>query len=127
MPAEGLMGTVALVFAGGDPLPRHAHDDLPPPDLVVAADSGIEHAVAAGYHVDLVVGDLDSADPRTVSAARAAGAVVEHHPEAKDATDLELALAAVRDRDCTRAIVVGGHGGRGDHLLANALHLTSPE
>ena len=88
------MGSVALVFAGGDPPPADALRNLPPADLVIAADSGLEHAVALGFAVDLVVGDLDSVDPAAIDAAVAAGAAVERHPEAKDATDLELALLA---------------------------------
>jgi thiamine pyrophosphokinase len=127
MPAEGLMGSVALVFAGGDPTGAGVLRDLPDHDLVIAADSGLEHAMAAGYVVDVVVGDLDSADPGAVAAATAQGAVVERHAAAKDATDLELALAAARDRECSRAVVVGGHGGRLDHFLANVLLLASPE
>jgi thiamine pyrophosphokinase len=119
------MGSVALVFAGGDRPPPDALRGLPTSDLVIAADSGLDHAVALGFPISLVVGDLDSADPKAVAAAVAAGATVEHHPEAKDATDLELALLAARDRGCTHVIVVGGHGGRLDHFLANALLLAS--
>ena len=100
---------------------------LPPPDVVIAADSGLDHATALGFAVDVIVGDLDSADPAAVDAAVAAGTVVERHPEAKDATDLELALLAARTRGCERVVVVGGHGGRLDHFLANALLLASPE
>ncbi len=120
------MGNVALVFTGGDPPPPNALRSLPPADVVIAADSGLDHAMALGFPVDLVVGDLDSADPAAIDAAVAAGAAVEHHPEVKDATDLELALLAARDRGCTHVIVVGGHGGRLDHFLANALLLASP-
>ena len=121
------MGSVALVFAGGDPPSRRSLRGLPAPDLVIAADSGLEHATAAGYAVDLVVGDLDSVDLEDLAAAEERGAVVERHPEAKDATDLELALVAARDRECARVVVVGGHGGRLDHFLANVLLFASPE
>jgi thiamine pyrophosphokinase len=121
------MGNVALVFAGGDRPPPGALADLPAHDLVIAADSGLDHALALGFAVDLVVGDLDSADPASIDAAVTSGAKVERHAEAKDATDLELALLAARDAGCARAIVVGGHGGRLDHFLANALLLASPE
>ncbi len=86
------MGRVALVFAGGDPPPANAREGLGPVDLVIAADSGLHHALAFGADVDFVVGDLDSADPQAVNAAVAAGASVVRHPAAKDATDLELAL-----------------------------------
>jgi thiamine pyrophosphokinase len=138
MPAEGTMGSparreprgaraaTALVFAGGDP-PRPS--DLPPslePDLVVAADSGLEHALALGVAVDLVVGDLDSVDRTVLDGAVARGTHVEQHPAAKDATDLELALEAALARGATSVLVLGAHGGRLDHFLANVLLLASP-
>jgi thiamine pyrophosphokinase len=121
------MGSVALVFTGGDPPPPSVVEDVPIADFVVAADSGLHHAVTLGFHVDLVVGDLDSVDHATLDAAAAAGSKVEAHPAAKDFTDLELALQAVRDRGCTRVVVIGGEGGRVDHFLANLLLLASPE
>ena len=122
------MGRVstAIVFAGGDPPSERALRGLPAADLVVAADSGLGHAHALGCAVDLVVGDLDSVDPDTLDDAVRAGAVVERHPEAKNATDLELALLAVRDRGATDVVVLGGHGGRLDHFLGNVLQLSSP-
>ena len=52
--------------------------------------------------------------------------MIERHPVAKDATDLELALDAARARGVERIVVIGGHGGRLDHFLANALVLTAP-
>ena len=119
------MGSVALVFAGGDRPPPHLLRSLPPADFVIAADSGLDHATALGFAVDLIVGDLDSADPAAIDAAVAAGATVERHAEAKDATDLELALLAARDRGYAHVVVIGGHGGRLDHFLANALLLAS--
>jgi thiamine pyrophosphokinase len=93
---------------------------------VIAADSGLDHAHELGVAVDVVVGDLDSVDPDTLAAAELAGTIVERHPTAKDATDLELALLAARDRGALEIVVVGGHGGRLDHFLANALLLASP-
>ncbi len=116
----------ALVFAGGDP--PVADDVLTSPraDLVIAADSGLEHARALGVPVDLVVGDLDSVDPAVLDAAIADGAAVERHPAAKDATDLELALDAAVDRGATEVLVVGVGGGRLDHFLGNVLLLASP-
>jgi thiamine pyrophosphokinase len=117
---------LALVFAGGDPPSAASVRHLPPADLVIAADSGVEHALALGCTVDLVVGDFDSADPAAVDAAVAGGAALERHQEAKDATDLELALVAARDREADDIVVIGGAGGRLDHVLANVLLLASP-
>jgi thiamine pyrophosphokinase len=117
---------VVVVFAGGDPLPASVLERIPSDALVIAADSGVEHALALGCRVDLIVGDLDSAAPAAIDRAVTAGAEVEHHPAEKNATDLELALVAARARDASHILVVGGAGGRLDHFLANALALAGP-
>ena len=118
--------SVALVFAGGDPVDPAVAARLPDAAFTVAADSGVEHALALGRNVDLVVGDFDSADPGVVDAAVAGGAEVRRYPAEKAQSDLELAVRAARDSGATCVIVVGGAGGRLDHLLANALLLASP-
>jgi thiamine pyrophosphokinase len=118
---------VALVFAGGDPVDGDVAARLPQSGVtVVAADSGVEHALAIGRGVDLVIGDFDSANPAAVDTAVAGGAEVRRYPSDKDQSDLELALHAARAGGARRVIVVGGYGGRLDHSLANALLLASP-
>ena len=94
---------------------------------VVAADSGIAHALALGLRIDVAVGDFDSVDPELLASVEAGGARVERHPTAKDATDLELALDTAVGLGADRVVVLGGHGGRLDHFLANALVLTAPK
>jgi len=117
----------ALVIAGGDPVDARTASRLPDDvTTVVVADSGLHHALAIGRAVDVIVGDLDSADPAAVARAEAAGTVVERHPVHKDATDLELALVTACDRGATRIVVAGLAGGRADHLFANVLLLTAP-
>jgi thiamine pyrophosphokinase len=116
----------ALVFAGGHPLVPDSVADLPTDALVVAADSGVERAQSIGRAIDIAVGDFDSCAPAALAQAEAAGARVDRHPAAKDATDLELALDAARAEGARRVTVVGGHGGRLDHLLANAALLAAP-
>ncbi len=117
----------AVVFAGGDPVPARWALELPGAAFVIAADSGLRNAAVLGRRPDLVVGDLDSADPADVEEAVAGGAEVERHPRAKDRTDLELALLAALDRGARHVTVVGGGGGRVDHFLAGGLLLASPE
>lgn len=117
---------VVLLFTGGEPVDPGIEQLLPAADVVIAADSGLAAAVALGRRVDLVIGDLDSAEPAMVQAAEAAGADVERHPVAKSETDLELGLVAALHRGATHVVVVGGYGGRLDHFLANALLLASP-
>ncbi len=117
---------LVVVITGGDVVdPAHLEavtDDA----FVIAADSGIDHAQALGLRIDLAVGDFDSVTPAALATATATGTRIERHPAAKDATDLELALDAAISRRPGRIHVLGGHGGRLDHLLANALVLAAP-
>jgi thiamine pyrophosphokinase len=122
MTSDAVMTVV--VFAGGDPVPADVLEDLPAPALVIAADSGLDLALDLGLKVDLLIGDLDSVTPEAM--ALMPGAAVDRHPRDKDATDLELAIAAAHRADADRVVVVGGRGGRLDHTLANALLLTAP-
>lgn len=115
-----------LVVAGGDAIDPSVLDHLPVGACTIGVDSGVAHALALGLRVDLAVGDFDSLGPDVLAAAEATGTVVERHPVAKDATDLELGLEAAVRRGAGRVIVLGGHGGRLDHLLANALLLAAP-
>ena len=104
------------MFAGGDPPPAQAARWIPGGTFVIAADSGLDHAHRLGFEADLLVGDLDSV---SLAASDRHQGEVERYSEHKDCTDLELALEVARRRaDVT--VVVGGHGGRLDHLLANA-------
>ncbi|MBT5085466.1 MAG: thiamine diphosphokinase, partial [Actinobacteria bacterium] len=82
----------ALVFLGG-PAPALTAP-LPSAEFVIAVDRGADHALALGYSVDLLVGDLDSVS----AAGRLAAIEIEQHPVDKDETDLELALAAAERR-----------------------------
>lgn len=100
---------------------------LPADAWVIAADGGIAHAFALGLTVHEAVGDFDSASAADLDQVRAAGGRVEAHPVAKDATDLELALGLAVARQPRRVVVIGGHGGRFDHWLANALLLAAPQ
>lgn len=118
------MTKTVLVFAGGDP--AEVAGEIPEAEFVIAADSGLDQARRLGVDVDLVVGDLDSVSELALQAARDAGVAIEEHPESKDATDLELAMAAAVRVHADEMIVLGGAGGRIDHLLANAMLLASP-
>jgi thiamine pyrophosphokinase len=96
---------------------------LPADARVVAADSGLDFARSLGLHVDVVVGDLDSVSEVGLAAAREAGTTIERHPAAKDATDLELALDRARALEADDIVVLGGAGGRFDHVLGGVLLL----
>src|SRR4051794_39851414 len=99
----------ALVVAGG-PGPVVVTEPLPADAFVVAADSGLERAVALGLSVDVVVGDFDSVSETMLQAAADRGVRVERHPREKDATDLELALSVACDAGADRILVLAGDG-----------------
>ena len=114
-----------IVLAGGDAVVPPLPYALPPHQLVIAADAGLAVAAALDLDVDLLVGDLDSVEPTALEAARAAGVRIERHPIAKDRTDLEIAMDQARAAGAELVTVVGGAGGRFDHLIAVPLLLAS--
>lgn len=122
----GAPAGTAVVVAGGGPPDVTSLEAIPPDALVVAADSGLDHARAVGLRVDVVVGDMDSVTAVTLDDATADGVAIERHSEAKDATDLELALDVAVDRGARRIVVLGPDTGRLDHLLAAVALLASP-
>lgn len=117
----------AVVVVGGAPPDARAAARLGPADLVVAADSGYDHARRLGLAVDVLVGDLDSISAVGLEHARAAGVRIERHRPDKDATDTELALTLAVEWGATRlTLVAGATSDRFDHSLAVILALGHP-
>lgn len=126
MPAEeGVSEEIVAVVAGGNPPSQDAVLAVPEGAVVIAADKGLEHALALGLEVTVAVGDFDSASPEAVGRAEAGGVRIERHAAEKDATDLELALDAAIALSPARILVLAGDGGRLDHLLSTLLLLGS--
>jgi thiamine pyrophosphokinase len=117
---------VVVVVAGGPPPRPESARAVPSGAIVVAADKGLEHALALGLSVTVAVGDFDSASAEAIAAAETAGTRIERHPAEKDATDLELALDLGVALGARRILVLSGDSGRLDHLLATLLLLGSP-
>jgi thiamine pyrophosphokinase len=84
--------------------------------LVVAADSGLHTAAAAGIRPDWIVGDMDSIDSAELAAYPAEQ--VLRYPVDKDYTDTELAFSLLEEKGAAEIIIIGGGGGRTDHLFA---------
>jgi thiamine pyrophosphokinase len=122
----------ALIVLAGNGPDRAALDRAWPDwstgvELVIAADAGAETAETLGLRPDLAVGDFDSIDPAALVRLEAAGVPVEVVPSAKDESDAELAVRAAIARGADSITMVGGFGGRTDHLLANIGLLALPE
>ena len=101
------MRDAALVFAGGD-RPRSQRGGRPgPAALVIAADSGLDHASRSASASTSSSATSTRSTPTRPAPPPPTGHRVERHPTAKDATDLELALLPAVDARCTP-----GHRGR---------------
>ncbi len=105
-----------LILTGGLFPRRNTIDGIINPDIVIAADSGLDTAAKLGYECAYLIGDLDS-----VSGSAAAqfdnNRIIKYAPD-KDFTDTELALKLAWDKGADFTVVAGGGGGRLDHLLA---------
>ncbi|GHV46993.1 hypothetical protein AGMMS49546_36030 [Spirochaetia bacterium] len=85
--------------------------------LIAAADSGLEAAENAGFRPDWIVGDMDSLDSPARLDRYPPERVIRHITE-KDYTDTELVLSLLWEKGCDETWLVGGGGGRIDHLFA---------
>jgi len=118
------MSALGIVFTGGEGPPPPALRRLVDgagEALLVAADSGLALAEAAGLRPDWIIGDMDSLNSDSLNSEQRLRSYpadrVIRHPADKDFTDTELALALLWDKGCTEAWIAGGGGGRIDHLF----------
>ena len=118
----------AVIFANGDASdPNIVRHWAAQADLIIAADGGTRHALAAGVLPQVVIGDLDSLDEADRAQLDRLGVQLIVYPTHKDYTDLELALRHARKQHATEIIIFSALGGRWDQSLANLMLLTLPE
>jgi thiamine pyrophosphokinase len=113
-----------IVFTGGEgPDPqiiRRLIDGFAAGALLVAADSGLMLAEAAGLRPDWIIGDMDSLGSAPDGEDRLRSYPPERvirHVADKDYTDTELAFALLWEKGCDEAWIIGGGGGRLDHIF----------
>ena len=105
-----------VIITGAAPLLPDVVARIPGDAIVLAADGGLDHALAAGLEPTGLIGDLDSITEAGLAWA-ARNATIDRHPPDKDATDTELALAFAAAMDPAQVTLIGG-GDRLDHSLA---------
>ena len=116
--------TQVLIVDGGPHPPSLAR--IPEATLVIAVDSGYEHAQSLGIKVDVVVGDLDSVTAETLQTLDAQVAVEKHDTD-KDESDLALALKFAQRVGAQHIDIVTGGNGRLYHLLIGSMLLANEE
>lgn len=120
---------ICLIFANGEPFDGPmvrkwlTHADTA---YILAADGGANVALGYGLMPQRVVGDMDSVIPATLDELTAHGVELVRLPAEKDETDLELALLDAAAQGADPIIIIGGAGGRLDHMLANVYLLALP-
>jgi thiamine pyrophosphokinase len=108
---DGLMVRRALAFA--------------PDSLIIAADGGARMAALFGLPIHAVIGDMDSLTEAEF-ATLAGKAEVLRYPEAKNETDLELALIYAVEHGAQWIRILGGVGDRLDQTLSNIYLMALP-
>ena len=117
----------ACIFANGivdDPTFIKSH--ITSSDLLIAADGGIKIAAALGLIPHILIGDLDSTQEQQLLSFTNHHTLVLRYPQAKNETDLELALQYALDQKVSEILIFGALGGRWDMSLANIFLLTYP-
>jgi thiamine pyrophosphokinase len=120
-PARQNVRRLGIAFLGGDgPPPAYcaALVKEAEPFLVAAADSGLIAAEKAGLRPGWIIGDMDSLGEEERRLDSYPAERVLRFPPHKDYTDTELVLSLLREKGCDTVWLIGGGGGRTDHLFA---------
>jgi thiamine pyrophosphokinase len=128
MPAEESSVTeTVVVITGAAPLAARAVAAVPAGALLIAADGGLDHALAAGLTPAVLIGDLDSVSAAALEWANEHAEVFAHSVD-KGETDTELAVAYAAGLDPERLVLLAGQPERErlDHLVTTFGSLGAP-
>ncbi len=107
----------ALILANGKPPGKRLFKQyLSQSDLFICADGGANTAVNFDVSPDLIIGDFDSVQNKTI---RIFNKAKLQKLKGQNSTDLEKALTAAIRRKCNEIVVLGATGGRLDHAMGN--------
>ncbi len=86
---------------------------------IFCADGGLKYALDLNIFPLEVWGDFDSIDDSLLEKAKKNGSKIVSFDKRKDFTDGELIISEISKRNFKKIVVLGGLGGRTDHLLTN--------
>ena len=107
-----------VVVIGGGPLSPFVVSEVDDDATIIAADSGLDHAVAAGLRPTVLIGDLDSISAHGKMWAYAHEVEIDEYPADKDAHRHRAGASPRRLASTPRdLLVLGATGDRFDHTL----------
>ena len=113
----------ALIVNGGQN--STVRDQLQSYDFIIAVDSGAEHVYKLFLKPDLIVGDLDSIEEKTLERAKKDKIEILELEENKDQTDFEIALNYIINKKCENITIIGGEYGDIDHLFGTLFSIAN--
>ena len=105
----------AFVFTGGSIRVENITEKPEADEIIIAADSGYNNALAMGLTPHLLVGDFDSLGKKNIPS----GIKTVELPAEKDVTDTHVAIDAAIENGAEQIVIIGGLDGRLDHTLSN--------
>lgn len=116
------MKNVIVSLAGECSIRR---DQLEEYDFVVGVDSGTDYLYKLFLIPNLIIGDLDSINPKTLDRAKKDNTEILDFEVDKDKTDFELTLEYLKNNDYKNITIIGGESGDLDHLFGNLLSIAA--
>lgn len=90
------------------------------PDVMIAADKGMDFFYRNGKQPDYIIGDFDSAERESLNFFRTQSKVqIKELCPIKDDTDTESAIRYALERGAEKITLLGATGSRLDHVLGN--------
>jgi len=109
-----------LIVSGGvSPSKADLFKHIKAADIVIAVDGAADIFDKYALSPDYIVGDIDTADPKSVSRLETGGSSVIKLPRAKNQTDTEAAMNHALEFGAQDIVILGATGRRMDHTLAN--------
>lgn len=112
-----------IIFTGGNYPEKskaiHFIEPLSANAIIIAADSGLNTAKIYGMKPDFFLGDMDSVSAEATAwyKEKCPANFMETFPADKDFSDTELAVNKAKTSGADFIVLIGGSGGRLDHLI----------
>lgn len=114
---------IGVLVAGGELNNKIFKEYINKSAFSVAVDSGANIFYKNNILPNLLVGDLDSIDEKSLNYLKSNKIKIDKYPCEKDLTDLEIGLNSLINNGCDEIYALGTIGSRIDHSLANIMIL----